>query len=274
MESAAARPQVLIVRDTRESGPMLEAALAAGVAEGGWRCLARGRAADARRLDPRPPARPRPRRGRLRLPQPLAAQRGQVLRRGWAQAGGRRGGRNRGPGRPRARSEAGAPLGRVRELDGALDDYRRALLSAFRLDLSGRRVLLDCANGATYRAAPSVFERLGAAVETIGRGARRAQHQRGLRLDPPGAAGRGHRPKRRGDRLRLRRRRRPGGGRGRPGSGSRRRRAAGALRPASGRRRRAPRRRRRDRDEQLRLSPGDGRGGNRGRRPRRWATAT
>src|SRR5439155_5158594 len=35
MESATARPQVLIVRDTRESGPMLEAALAAGVAEGG-----------------------------------------------------------------------------------------------------------------------------------------------------------------------------------------------------------------------------------------------
>ncbi len=56
----------------------------------------------------------------------------------------------------------------MRELDGALDDYLRALLSTFRLDLSGRRVLLDCANGATYRAAPSVFERLGAEVETIG----------------------------------------------------------------------------------------------------------
>src|SRR6266513_4622204 len=34
-EADAERPQVLIVRDTRESGPMLEAALAAGVAEGG-----------------------------------------------------------------------------------------------------------------------------------------------------------------------------------------------------------------------------------------------
>src|SRR4051812_41306044 len=36
----AKRPQVLIVRDTRESGPMLEAALAGGVAQGGgdaWR---------------------------------------------------------------------------------------------------------------------------------------------------------------------------------------------------------------------------------------------
>ena len=29
-------------------------------------------------------------------------------------------------------------------------------------------MVLDCANGATYRAAPRVFERLGADVETIG----------------------------------------------------------------------------------------------------------
>ena len=37
----------------------------------------------------------------------------------------------------------------------------------FPLDLSGRRVVLDCANGATYRAAPAIFERLGAEVEAI-----------------------------------------------------------------------------------------------------------
>ena len=30
---------------------------------------------------------------------------------------------------------------------------------------SGRRVLLDCANGATYRAAPEIFRRLGAEVD-------------------------------------------------------------------------------------------------------------
>ena len=34
-ELDAQRPQVLIVRDTRESGPMLEAALAAGIAAAG-----------------------------------------------------------------------------------------------------------------------------------------------------------------------------------------------------------------------------------------------
>src|SRR4051794_4312901 len=40
--SPAARPQVLIVRDTRESGEMLEAALAAGVAAAGGHALLGG----------------------------------------------------------------------------------------------------------------------------------------------------------------------------------------------------------------------------------------
>ena len=55
----------------------------------------------------------------------------------------------------------------MRELNGGLEDYLRALQAAFPLDLSGRRVALDCANGATYRAAPAIFERLGAEVEAI-----------------------------------------------------------------------------------------------------------
>ncbi|HET9153776.1 MAG TPA: phosphoglucosamine mutase, partial [Solirubrobacterales bacterium] len=38
----AERPQVLIVRDTRESGPMLEAALAAGVAAAGGDAMLAG----------------------------------------------------------------------------------------------------------------------------------------------------------------------------------------------------------------------------------------
>ena len=58
--------------------------------------------------------------------------------------------------------------GRVRELDGGLEDYLRELEAAFPLDLKGRRVALDCANGATFRAAPAIFERLGAEVDLIG----------------------------------------------------------------------------------------------------------
>ncbi len=58
--------------------------------------------------------------------------------------------------------------GQVRELNGGLEDYLRALQRAFPLDLAGHHVMLDCAHGATFRAAPAIFERLGATVETIG----------------------------------------------------------------------------------------------------------
>src|SRR5207237_5080836 len=61
-----------------------------------------------------------------------------------------------------------ARIGRVRRLHGALEDYLRELHVRFsELDLSGRRILLDCANGATYRAAPEIFRRLGAEVEVL-----------------------------------------------------------------------------------------------------------
>lgn len=56
----------------------------------------------------------------------------------------------------------------MRELNGGLGDYLRELEAAFPLDLSGRKIVLDCAHGATHLAAPAIFERLGAEVETIG----------------------------------------------------------------------------------------------------------
>ena len=191
-ECEAARPQVLIVRDTRESGEMLEAALAAGIAAAGGDALLGRRAADAGRVDPRPPLQPRPGRRRLGLPQPLPRQRDQVLRRRRDEARRRGRGGDRGGGAARRRRPGAVGRSRARKLEGALDDYLRELRGHFPLDLSGRRVLLDCANGATYRAAPAIFERLGAEVETIADRARRAQHQRRLRLDP-------HRAPRRAD---------------------------------------------------------------------------
>ena len=166
MESAGARPQVLIVRDTRESGPMLEAALAAGVAEGGGDAWLAG-------VLPTPAASILVRRHGLDLAAVVSASHNPWQHNGvkFFGADGRKLEDDAEAGIEarvaQGGSEPGVPVGRVRELDGALDDYRRALLSAFRLDLSGRRVLLDCANGATYRAAPPVFERLGAEVETI-----------------------------------------------------------------------------------------------------------
>jgi phosphoglucosamine mutase len=58
--------------------------------------------------------------------------------------------------------------GPVRAFAGAPEDYLAALQERFAgLDLTGRRVLLDCANGATYWAAPEIFRRLGADVDVI-----------------------------------------------------------------------------------------------------------
>ncbi len=59
-------------------------------------------------------------------------------------------------------------VGTVEPLHGALEDYLRALHERFAgLDLRGRRIALDCANGAAYRAAPEIFRRLGAELTVL-----------------------------------------------------------------------------------------------------------
>jgi phosphoglucosamine mutase len=165
-EMPAERPQVLVVRDTRESGPMLEAALAAGVAEGGGDALLAG-------VLPTPAASVLVRRLGLDVGAVVSASHNPWQHNGIKFFG------------PDGRklddelerrieahvAESGAPgpaVGRIRQLDGALDDYLRELTSRFELDLSAKRIVLDCAHGATYRAAPIAFERLGATVEVIG----------------------------------------------------------------------------------------------------------
>lgn len=58
--------------------------------------------------------------------------------------------------------------GSVADLHGAADDYLRALQQRFdALDLSGVRVLLDTANGATCVVAPEIMRRLGATVDVL-----------------------------------------------------------------------------------------------------------
>ncbi len=159
------RPQVLIVRDTRESGPMLEAALAAGIAAAGGDALLGG-------VLPTPAAAILVKRLGLDLAAVVSASHNPYRDNGikfFSAAG------TKLDDEAEARIEslldaepATTEPGRVRELNGGLEDYLRALQAAFPLDLSGRHVMLDCANGATFRAAPAIFERLGATVETIG----------------------------------------------------------------------------------------------------------
>jgi phosphoglucosamine mutase len=158
---------VLVIRDTRESGEMLEAAVAAGVAAAGGEALLGG-------VLPTPGAPLLLGRYGFDLGVVLSASHNPYRDNGikfFAADGFKLSDAveleiERAVAEPRARG-MGA-VGRVRTLHGALEDYLRALHERFEdLDLDGRRIALDCANGATYRAAPEIFRRLGADVEVL-----------------------------------------------------------------------------------------------------------
>jgi phosphoglucosamine mutase len=158
-------PRVLIIRDTRESGPMLEAALAAGIAEAGGEVYLGG-------VLPTPAAALLSRHHGFDMAAVVSASHNPFRDNGIKLFGG-------DGGKLDDATEAGvealiyeppAPAevpGRIQELRGAEEDYLRALESHFRLDLSGLKVVLDCANGATYRVAGQIFQRLGAKVELL-----------------------------------------------------------------------------------------------------------
>jgi phosphoglucosamine mutase len=159
------RPQVLIVRDTRESGHMLESALAAGLAAAGADVFLGG-------VLPTPAAAILVRRHGLDLAAVVSASHNPWGDNGikFFDADGRKlddDAERRVEARVAAGPSSAAASGRIRKLEGARDDYLRELASAFDLDLTGRRIVLDCANGATYRVAPAAFERLGAEVIAI-----------------------------------------------------------------------------------------------------------
>jgi phosphoglucosamine mutase len=167
LECAAERPQVLVIRDTRESGEMLEAALAAGVTAAGGDVLLGG-------VLPTPAAPLLIGRYGFDLAAVVSASHNPYHDNGikfFAADGFKLSDADeerveeilRGPLRPNR------DVGRVRALHGTQEDYLRALETRFAgLDLSGTDVLLDCAHGATYKVGPEIFRRLGATVTTIG----------------------------------------------------------------------------------------------------------
>jgi phosphoglucosamine mutase len=161
--SSSDAPQVLIVRDTRESGEMLEAALAAGIAAGGGHALLGG-------VLPTPGASVLVRRYGFDLAAVVSASHNPYEDNGikFFGAEGTKIDDEQEAEIERLLDEPGGRIGRVRELHGAAGDYVRELELRFReLDLSGRRILLDCANGATCRVAPEIFRRLGAVVDAM-----------------------------------------------------------------------------------------------------------
>jgi phosphoglucosamine mutase len=164
--SPSPRPRALIVRDTRESGPMLETALAAGLASAGADVELGGVA-----------------------PTPAAAI--AVLREGYDLAAVISASHNPyrdngikffGPDGHKLTDDQEAeiearlddapvagPFGTVRSTGDVASAYAFALTARFGgLDLRGLRIALDCANGAASEVAPAVFRSLGADVCVIG----------------------------------------------------------------------------------------------------------
>jgi phosphoglucosamine mutase len=169
-ERGLERVRVVIGRDTRRSGALLETALTAGVLGAGGDCFAVG-------VLPTP--------GIALLTRALSAEGGIVLSAShnpfedngiklfssegtkfpdaWEDEIEQR---LAGPDRaPKAR---GAGIGNLVLYDRAEPYYVEYLCRCFPLDLAGMTVVLDCAHGATYRTAPRIFRRLGARVITIG----------------------------------------------------------------------------------------------------------
>ncbi|MBZ0144876.1 MAG: phosphoglucosamine mutase, partial [Rhodocyclaceae bacterium] len=167
---AGEHPAVLIGKDTRISGYMLEAALEAGFAAAGVDVMLTG---------------PLPTPAIAYLTRALRLQAGVVISAShnpypdngikFFSAGG-----TKLPDAVETEIEsrleqaigcaAPAQLGRARRVDDAAGRYIEFCKSTFpnELDLRGMRIVVDCAHGAAYHIAPKVFHELGAEVHAIG----------------------------------------------------------------------------------------------------------
>ena len=166
-EIGGEHPRVLVIRDTRESGPMLESALAAGIASAGGDVLLGG-------VLPTPAAPLLLGRYGFDLAAVISASHNPFEDNGIKFFGADRfklsddtelaiEGQLDAP--PRA---VPARMGSITPLRGTDEDYLRALQERFAgLSLKGVDVVLDCANGSTHRCAPEIFRRLGATVTVM-----------------------------------------------------------------------------------------------------------
>jgi phosphoglucosamine mutase len=158
----AEAPRVVIGRDTRVSGPLVELAIVAGLTSGGAHALLAG-------VLPTP--------GVAFLTAEMGADAGVVISAshnppddngvklfgpgGWKLSVGAE------EAIERLVAQAGTDgrsEGRVEEVDGAFDRYVDHLVSVVHRDLNGLRVVADCADGAGSLVAPAALERAGADV--------------------------------------------------------------------------------------------------------------
>jgi phosphoglucosamine mutase len=166
----AERPSVLIGKDTRISGYMVEAALEAGFSAAGVDVLLCG---------------PLPTPGVAYLTRALRLSAGVVIsashnpyadngikffsRDGFKQPDEFEAEIERRLAEPIGCNES-AHLGRAHRIDDAQGRYVEFCKSTFpnELDLNGMNIVVDCAHGAAYEVAPKVFHELGANVTAIG----------------------------------------------------------------------------------------------------------
>lgn len=167
---AGERPTILIGKDTRVSGYMLEAALEAGFAAAGVDVMLAGPI-------PTPAVAYLTRALRLQAGVVISASHNPFYDNGikFFSAGG-----TKLPDAMEAEIEThldepmgcvdSARLGRARRINDAAGRYIEFCKSTFpsELDLRGMRIALDCAHGAAYHIAPSVFHELGAEVVSVG----------------------------------------------------------------------------------------------------------
>lgn len=169
-KKSGSRPVVLIGKDTRVSGYMLEAALQAGFSSSGVDVLLCG---------------PIPTPAVAYLTRALRLDAGVVISASHNpfDDNGIKFFSEKGMKLPDAVEEAieqemdkgfacltSDKLGKARRLDDAVGRYVEFCKSTFpsHLDLKGMRLYLDCANGASYHVAPDVFHELGADIVTDG----------------------------------------------------------------------------------------------------------
>jgi phosphoglucosamine mutase len=166
LQSGAQTPRVLLIRDTRESGEMLEAALGAGVTSAGGDVFLGG-------VLPTPAAPLLVGRYGFDLAAVISASHNPYRDNGikfFGADGFKLSDATEEEIEDRLDDDSPEPgrIGRIRALLGTEEDYLRELHTRFAdLDLAGLDVLLDCANGATYAAAPEIFRRLGADVAVV-----------------------------------------------------------------------------------------------------------
>ncbi len=164
--------KIAIGRDTRRSGSMLESALTAGICSMGVDVIPLG---------------PMPTPGIAFLTRSLRADMGIVIsashnpyQDNGIKIFSREGTKLRDSeedeieglittGRNRMKPQPGSEIGVARRIEDPAGRYIVFCKNTFppRLSLEGTRIVLDCANGATYRVAPAVFAELGAEVEAI-----------------------------------------------------------------------------------------------------------